>query len=164
MVRLNIKRVRKVWRRLGKFLIREGADPRVAKFFYRAVTQAVLLFGLETWVIFAAMERMVDGTHTGFLRQIMGKRDWQNTYRTWVNPRAEVVQEAVGTQSAMTYIGRIQGTVAQWVALHPIFEVCAREAGYEGGGCRRVALWRQDAAETQIRETLEEILRETRLR
>ena len=40
---------------------------------YRAVIQAVLLFGAETWVLLAEIELKVDGTHTGFLWQITGK-------------------------------------------------------------------------------------------
>ena len=36
-------------------------------------------------------------------------------------------------QSAGIYIEQRQATVAQWVALRPLFEVCARETGYEGG-------------------------------
>ena len=42
-------------------------------------------------------------------------------------------------KSAMTYIVIRQATVAQWVAVRPIFEVCAGEKGYKGGG-----LWRED--------------------
>ena len=42
--------------------------------FYRVVIQAVLLFGDETWVLSAAMERKVEGTHTGFLWKITGKQ------------------------------------------------------------------------------------------
>ena len=38
---------------------REGEDPRVAAIFYRSVTQAVLIFGLETWVILTDMARTV---------------------------------------------------------------------------------------------------------
>ena len=41
--------------------------------FYRAVAQAILLFGSETWVLLVATERIVEVTHTGFLRMIMGK-------------------------------------------------------------------------------------------
>ena len=32
------------------------------------------------------------------------------------------------------YIELRQETVAQWVEINPLFEVCARETGYEGGG------------------------------
>ena len=39
----------------------------------------------------------------------------------------------------MTYIGIIQGKMSQWVALRLIFEVCSKEAGYEGVGIRRDA-------------------------
>ena len=79
----------------------------------------------------------------------------------WVTPKAEVVREAAGTQSAMTYIGRRQGTAAQWVALRPIFEV---EAFYEGGGRRREAWFRKEVPDTHLRATLEEISREARRR
>ena len=42
--------------------------------FYRAVEQAVLLFGSETWVLLASMERKVEGTHTCFLQNITGEK------------------------------------------------------------------------------------------
>ena len=41
---------------------------------YREVAQSILIFGLETWVISAEMERKVKGDHTGFLIQITGKQ------------------------------------------------------------------------------------------
>ena len=55
LVRRNFKRARRVWGRLGKLLIMEGADPKVAAILYRAVTQAVFLFGLEPWVLSTEM-------------------------------------------------------------------------------------------------------------
>ena len=116
---------------LGKMLRREGADIKFSAMFYwavfyRAVVQAVLLFGSESWVLSAAMEKTVEGVHTGFLRRIMGKRAQRITGGMWVTPAAGEVWEAMGTQLAATYIGHRQGTVAQWVALHPIFKFCAR--------------------------------------
>ena len=109
------KRVSKVWGRLGKMFIREGADTRVLEMFYRAVAQAVLLFGLYTWVLLEVMERKLERTHTGFLRQITGKRSERKEEGMWVNTRAEVVWGAAGNQSEMTYTGRRNGTMAQWV-------------------------------------------------
>ena len=38
---------------------------------------------------------------------------------------AKLVREAARTQSVMTFIVIRQATLAQWVALLPIFEVCA---------------------------------------
>ena len=37
--------------------------------------------------------------------------------------------------------------MAQWVDLRPLFEVCAREKGYKGGGYSREDWWHQEAKE-----------------
>ena len=54
--------------------------------------------------------------------------------------------------------------MAEWVATWPIFDVCARETGFEGGGRLRVPWWRQKAAEDQLRVTMEAILEAARVR
>ena len=53
---------------------------------------------------------------------------------------------------------RRQATVAEWVALRTIFDVCAVETGYEGGGRLRVPWWRHEAAENQLKVMVEAIL------
>ena len=40
---------------MSRILSREGAKPRVFGFFFKAVVQAVLIFGLETWVVTPGM-------------------------------------------------------------------------------------------------------------
>ena len=47
----SLGKVRRSWGKFSRVLGREGADPKVSREFYTAVTQAVLLFGLETWVL-----------------------------------------------------------------------------------------------------------------
>ena len=116
-VRQKTMRARLVWGRLGTLSRREGEEPRVLAMFYRAVAQAVLLFGSETWVILEEMEKKLEGTNTGFLIQITRKRARRVADGTWETPWAELVREVAGTQLAMTYIGRQQATVSQWVAL-----------------------------------------------
>ena len=51
MVQRNINKSRAVWRRPGKKLRREGEDSWVSALFYRAVVQAVLMFGSEFWAM-----------------------------------------------------------------------------------------------------------------
>ena len=46
----------------------------------------------------------------------------------------KTVLRGAGTQPLRTYVDRIQAAVAEWVSLRPIFDVCARDVGYEGGG------------------------------
>ena len=52
----NIRKARVRWGRLVRVLGQEGADPKVSRSFYTAVTQQVLLFGAETWVLTRKME------------------------------------------------------------------------------------------------------------
>ena len=109
--------------------------------FYRTVVQEVLLYGSETWVLSASMERKVEGTHTGFLQQITGNHAGRLGDRTWEMPGAEGVWESAVTQSDMTYIGRRKATVEKWATLSPLVKVCTWETGYEGGGGRRREAW-----------------------
>ena len=64
--------------------------------------------------------------HTEFLRIITGKIAKGLGDRKWETPGAEGIQEASGTQSDRIYIEQRQATVAQWVSLRPLFEVCER--------------------------------------
>ena len=65
--------------------------------FYREVLQAILIYGLEMWVILAEMEIKVEGVYTGFLRQITENRSHRIGYGMWETPGEEVVWEAAGT-------------------------------------------------------------------
>ena len=56
----KLGKARKSWGLLSRILSREGADPKVSGHFYKAVVQAVLLFGAETWVLTLRMERSLD--------------------------------------------------------------------------------------------------------
>ena len=47
----NIRKVLMSWGCLARVLGREGADPKVSLSFYTTMTQQVLLFGSETWVL-----------------------------------------------------------------------------------------------------------------
>ena len=116
----NVGKVRRVWNRLRKMPLREGAETRVSAMFYRAVVQTVLLFGAETWVLSEATLRNLEGLHIGFLRQITGKKAVQKEDRTWQKVAAEKALEKAGSQSRGIYIDRRQETVAEWVALRPI--------------------------------------------
>ena len=56
----NIQKAWVSWGRLARVLGREGADLKVSRSFYTAVTQQVLLFGTEMWVLTRNMESALD--------------------------------------------------------------------------------------------------------
>ena len=53
----NLQNARKSWGQMLQILSWEGADPKVLGYFFKAVVQAVLLFGAEMWVLTPRMER-----------------------------------------------------------------------------------------------------------
>ena len=52
---------------------REGVYIKVLEIFSMVVLEAVQLFGSESWFLLEATEKTMEGAHTGFLHQIMGK-------------------------------------------------------------------------------------------
>ena len=70
----DLVKARKSWVRLSRILIREGADKRVLGNFFKAVVQAVLLFGAETWVLAPRIERALGGFMHGAACSITGKQ------------------------------------------------------------------------------------------
>ena len=56
------------------------------------------------------------------------------------------------------YISKRKAAVAEWVDLRQIFEVCAKDTGYEGGGGYCEPWWRQAAAEKQLEAMLKNVL------
>ena len=53
---------------------REGSDLKVLQAFYIAVTQAVFLFGSETWVLTTRMEKALESFQSRVARKITGRQ------------------------------------------------------------------------------------------
>ena len=114
----NLAKARSVWRRLTHILSREGVAPWVSGFFFKAVVQAVLIFGVETWVVTPRTDRVLGGFHdqveqwlTGRLPRIRQDRKLEYT------STAEAGREDVGFEAMGEYIRRRQNTVAQFIAM-----------------------------------------------
>ena len=50
-IREQLQRARRKWGRIAKVLKREGANAVIMARFYRAIVQAVLLYGAESWTL-----------------------------------------------------------------------------------------------------------------
>ena len=75
----------------GTLLQQEGADPKVSASLYRAVVQAILLYGSTAWVVSTSIAKRIEGTYTEFMRLITGKRAM-----LWETPAAKGIREAAG--------------------------------------------------------------------
>ena len=66
----NLACVQTVWRRILHILSREGATPQVSGLFFKAMIQAVLLFGSETWVVTPRMGTSLGGFQIQVARRL----------------------------------------------------------------------------------------------
>ena len=70
----NTQKARVSWGWLARVLGREGAESKVSRIFYTAVTQQVLLFGAETWVLTRKMESALDAFQGRVTRRLPGRQ------------------------------------------------------------------------------------------
>ena len=70
----------------------------------------------------------------GFLRQVVGKKTRRIEDGSWRKASADGVLQAAGTKPLKTYIDKSQETLAEWVALRPIFGVFSKDMVYKRGG------------------------------
>ena len=88
---------------MTRILGREGADPRMSGLFFKAVIQAVLLFGSETWVLTPRMEgalgsvqhrvaQQMTGSH---MRRLGGILRWRQLWRRRVLKRSGYTSKIV---------------------------------------------------------------------
>jgi hypothetical protein len=62
-IRQQLQKARGVWARVGQVLRGENATPWVATKFYKAVIQAILLYGSKTWNLTASALARLEGFH-----------------------------------------------------------------------------------------------------
>ena len=135
----NLQRAWATCGRLTRILGREGADPKVSRNFYIAVTQQVLLFGEDTWVMTIKMEVALDAFQGRVARRLTGRvprlgRDGKWQYL----PLAGATKDA-GIVRSRTSVLRRHNTVAQFVATRPILALC--EGSERQGGTRVPQRW-----------------------
>ena len=91
----NLQKARSTWGRLARILGREGADPKVSRNFYIAVTQQVLLFGAESWVLTVKMKAALDAFQGRVARRLTGSLPRQGRDGKWQYlPLAGATKEA----------------------------------------------------------------------
>ena len=133
----NIRKARRSWGRLTRVLSREGADPKVSQTFYISVTQAVLLFGSETWVLTVRMEKALDSFQSRVTRRITGRQPRRGKDGSWYYPSLAGAMKEAGIVWVRTSILRSQNTVAQFIATRPILDLCENSSHQPGAQVAR---------------------------
>jgi hypothetical protein len=58
---------------VSRVLVRDGASTRAMGLFYKAIVQAVLLYGCKTWTLTNPMIKALESFHHKVARRILGK-------------------------------------------------------------------------------------------
>ena len=98
----KLARERKVWSRMSRILSREGVAMRVPSFFLKAMVQAVLLFGADTWVVISSMGKALGGFHTHVERRLTGWLLWRTLDGRWIYTSA-ASERAPGARVGMRW-------------------------------------------------------------
>ena len=80
----NIRKARASWGRLARIMVQEGAELKVTRSFYTAVTQQVLLFGAESWVLTKRMESALDDFQGRVARRLTGRMPRRERDGKWL--------------------------------------------------------------------------------
>ena len=151
-------KARKCWSRISRVLCAENVSRRVCGMFYKAIIQAVFLFGSELWNLTPSALKCLEGFHIRAARQMTGMMPKKNTSTgAWVYPASAAILEKAILYTIEKYIQVRRKTIAAFIVNRPIFNLC-REGGGGGalatvsfGGCniltwKRQGLWRHLSA------------------
>ena len=96
-----------------KLLRREGASSRVMGHFYKAIVQAVLLYGSESWVLTPRLVTKLRSFHRKAVRFITNRRirPKADESEEWVYPDSASVLEDAGLFEIETSIQRQRDTI-----------------------------------------------------
>jgi hypothetical protein len=123
-VRANIRKARKRWAQVAQILSREGATTSTMAYFYKAVVQAVLLYGSESWVITERMRKAVESFHNRCARFITGEHIRQKPNGEWILPPTTEVLKKCKMRTILEYIERRRQTAKTFMTNRPIYEAC----------------------------------------
>ena len=105
--------------------------------FFKAVVQAFLMFGLETWVLTPRIERALDSFMQGDARRIAGNQPRQGRGGKSTFPPLKEAMREVGFVKTRKAVTSRQNAVTQYIATQLILDLCEQATQREGAGVSR---------------------------
>ena len=105
--------------------------------FYKAVAQAVLLFGSEMWVLTSMMERDLYSFYHRVAQRITGKQLQRRRDGSWEYPPPTEAMGEAGFEGIRKLFTSRQNTGAQYIAKQPIMDLCERATWRPGARVSR---------------------------
>ncbi len=110
---------------MGQVLHGENTAPRIAAKFYKAVVQAVLLYGSKTWNLTnLALARLEEFHVCATYKMARKHQPKKGASGVGVYPKTVDVLEECGMATIATYIQSCRQAIAMYLATRPIFTAC----------------------------------------
>ena len=90
------------------------------------MTQQVLLFGAEMWVLTKKMDSALDAFKGRVARTLTGRQPRRGRYGGWFYSSLVGAMKEAGIVRIRTSILRMQNTVSQFIATRPILDLCEK--------------------------------------
>ena len=116
----NLRKARRRWAWISRIVGQKGEDARKYRNFYKAVLQATLMFGEETWVMLPRIGRNLGGSHHRVDHQLENMQPRRDMTGRWFYPPVEKAMPAVGMEEVETIVLRRQNTITQYITTRPI--------------------------------------------
>ena len=145
----QLAKARARWGRVGKVLSSVRANAKTMGFFYKAIVQAVLLYGSESWTLTSGTLQKIRSFHSRVARYICNKHIKQLEDGTWEHPSTEDVLQEAGLFTIDEYIRRRRESVRRFVQGRPIFEACRRSQLVDSN-IKRVVWWELPFSEVDL--------------
>jgi hypothetical protein len=123
-VKRAIQRARMTWGRLCRILSSKRATPEAMASIYRAVVQAVLLYGAESWVLTDTMECALQSFYHRCARYITRQHIRQDQDGNWICPPSKDVLAQAKLLPIQDYIAKRRNTVKRYITTRPIYKQC----------------------------------------
>ena len=151
-IRNQMRKARGTWARVGQVLRAENVPPQIAAKFYKAVVQAVLLYGSETWVLSTAALASLKRFHIhAAYRMAVKHKPRKGPGNVWSYPKSKVVLEECGMSTIEEYIAVRRQTIAVYVATRPILHECRQGERKRGAVPHR--WWWEQQMDLDVNET-----------
>jgi hypothetical protein len=122
-IHAQLRKAWATWARVGQVLRSKNASPCVAAKFYKAVVQAMLLYGSKTWVLSSTALARLEGFHIcAAYRMTKKNKPRRGPAHRWVYPKSEDVLEECRLKTIPEYIDVRQQTIVEYVATCPILD------------------------------------------
>ena len=141
----QLKRARARWNNVAQILKREGANAPTMARFYKAIIQAVLLYGSESWTITKLNWDRLRSFHKRAIRYMTTTHIRKISEDRWEYPDSEALREKCKLETIETYIKRRRWTLRKYLLKNRKELLEKAEKMYvPARNVHKILLWKQE--------------------